>query len=388
MPERMRVLWLIDSLTLGGAEALVPTFARAVDTVRVDLRVAFLKSLGGNPFERTLAEAGVPLTHLGARHLRDVGAFRRLVRLVRGERIDVVHAHLTYAAIWGGLCARVTGIPMVATLHTAPAERPPWTREGLRERLLAFVLNRWCSAVVVVSDAARAQHARRGRIEADRLRVVHNGVDTSAFAVDGERRRAMRDALGLGSEPLVVTVSALREGKGLEVLLPAVAALVRERPEVRLAIAGEGPLRARLQELAAQNGLNGHVRWLGLVREVPDLLAAADVFVLASRYDAFPTAVLEALAAGRPVVATRVGGVPEIVEEGKSALLVNPGDPAELASAIGTLLADPARAAALGAAGRQRINERFRAESWSRRLEELYGRAIESRRRAPGGGAP
>jgi glycosyltransferase involved in cell wall biosynthesis len=377
----MRVLWLIDSLTLGGAEALVPTFARAVDPERVRLQVAFLKSLGGNPFERELLAAGVPLTHLRARHLRDVGAFRRLVRLVREQRIEVIHAHLTYAAIWGGLCARVTGVPMVATLHTAPSEAPRWSREDVRERLFAFALNRWCSSVVAVSEAARAQHVRRGRIDSHRICVLHNGVDLEAFAADPARRRAARAGMGLGSEPLVLTVSALREGKGMEVLLPAMAALIRERPELRLAIAGEGRLRTRLQDLAAENGLNGHVRWLGLRRDVPELMAAADLFVLASRHDAFPTAVLEAMAAGLPVVATRVGGVPEIVEEGRTGLLVGPGDPAELAAAIRALIDDPHRAAALAAAARERVRERFGARAWSRRLQDLYGRAIEGRRR-------
>ena len=375
----MRVLWLIDSLTLGGAEALVPAFARAIDSRRVRLHVAYLKSLGGNPFEAELQRLGVPLTHLRARNLRDVRALRRLLRLVREERIDLVHAHLTYAAIWGGLTTRLTGVPCVATLHTGPVEGPEWSRSAIRERMLAFVLNRWCSAVVAVSAAARAQHVERGRIDGGRVCVIHNGVDLEEFASGGARRERMRRELGLAdSQPTVLTVSALREGKGLEVLLRGMALLVRGQPQLRVVIAGEGPLRDRLEELAREKGLEGHVRWLGFRRDVGDLLAAADVFVLASRQDAFPTVLLEAMAAARPVVATQVGGIPEIVEPGRTGVLVPPGDPEALAAAVDALLADPRTAALLGVAGRERAREHFSIAEWTSRLVGLYQEALRA----------
>lgn len=370
----MRVLWLIDSLNLGGAEALVPAFARAVHG-RADLHVAFLKSLGGNPFEAVLRDLGVPLTHLRSRNLRDVGAFRRLVRLVREGRFDVVHAHLTYAATWGALVSRITGVPCVATLHTGPVEGPAWSAHSVRERLLAFTLNRWCAAVVLVSEAARAQHAQRGRLAGHNVCVIHNGVDVDAFA-RGQRAR-VRAELGLAEgQPTLLCVSALRKGKGLEVVLRATALLAARWPELRLLIAGEGALRERLREQARDLGIESRVLWLGLRRDVADLLAAADVFVLASREDAFPTVLLEAMAAGRPVAATRVGGIPEIVEDGETGLLVGPGDPEALADAVDTVLRDPALAVALGQAGRGRARARFSTALWMQRLLGLYAGVV------------
>jgi len=343
--------------------------------------VAFLKSLAGNPFEAELRGLGVPVTHLEARNLRDVGAFGRLRRLVRDENIDLVHAHLTYAATWGGLLARMTGVPCVATLHTGPVENAAWSRDAIRERLLGFVADRWCAAVVAVSEAARAQHAQRGRIPAGRMRVIHNGVDVEAF-LGAARRNEVRRVLGLETgQPTLLAVSALRPGKGLEVVLRAMALIARDRPEARLLIAGEGTLRARLEQQAAELGIAGSVRWLGLRRDIADLLSAADLFVLASRRDAFPTVLLEAMAAARPVVATRVGGIPEIVEHGETGLLVEAGDPEALAAAAGVLLDDPERAAAFGAAGRDRVRRHFSTARWTRHLVALYKDLL--RRRSP-----
>lgn len=375
----MRVLWLIDSLNLGGAEALVPAFARAVRG-RADLHVAFLKTLGGNPFEAELRSLGVPLTHLRSRNLRDLAALRRLVRLVRDGGFDVVHAHLTYAATWGSLAARVTGVPCVATLHTGPVEDPGWAANSLRERLLCFALGRWCSAVVLVSEAARAQHQQRGRLAGHNVTVVHNGVDVDAFA-NGDRER-VRSELGLaGGQPALLSISALRKGKGLEVVLRAFALLARRRPDLRLLVAGEGALRGRLEQQARDLGVDAQVRWLGLRRDVADLLAASDIVVLASRQDAFPTVLLEAMAAARPVAATRVGGIPEIVAEGETGVLVEAGDPEALAEAVDGLLRDPDRAAALGRAGRCRARTHFSTALWTQRLLALYERIAE-------GGAP
>jgi glycosyltransferase involved in cell wall biosynthesis len=377
----MRVLWLIDSLTLGGAEALVPAFARAVDGREVELHVAFLKSLGGNPFEAELRAMGIPVTHLRARHLRDLGALRRLLRLLRGERFEVVHAHLTYAAIWGALAARATGVPCVATLHTGPVEAGAWSAAAVRERLLGAALRRWCRAVILVSEAARAQHVERGRLPAGRMRVIHNGVDVDAFAKG--RRDETRRALGLAAgQPALLTVSALREGKGLEVLLRALPLVLRARPDARLFIAGEGALRSRLEEQARGLGIGSAVTWLGLRRDIADLLAAADAFVLASRQDAFPTVLLEAMAAARPVVATWVGGIPEIVADGETGVLVEPGDAEALAAAIGGLFADPSAAGVMGRAGRALARERFSTARWTERLVALYREVVEARRAA------
>ncbi|HSD25724.1 MAG TPA: glycosyltransferase, partial [Vicinamibacteria bacterium] len=323
----LRLLWLIDSLTLGGAESLVGRFAGALDPAHVHLRVAFLKSIAGNPFETELRSRGVPLAGLHARHLRDVGALRRLVRLIREERIDLVHAHLTYAAIFGAVAARLTGTPLVATLHLPPSPESAWSAPGARDRIMGALLGRFGSAVVCVSGALRDSHLRTGRVRADKLVVVHNGVDVASFERERGRREDHRHALGLAAEAKAVfTVSVLRPGKGIDVLLRAVKTVAASVPEAVFLVAGDGPLFEPLRVEAERLGLGQRVRWLGLRHDVPALLAAGDLFVLPSLHDAFPTALLEAMASGLPLVATEAGGIPEIVGAPATGVLVPPGD--------------------------------------------------------------
>jgi glycosyltransferase involved in cell wall biosynthesis len=352
------------------------------------LEVAFLKSLGGNPFEAELRDMGVPVTGLGARNLRDAAAFRRLIR---GHRADLIHAHLAYASIWGLLAGRLTGTPVVVTLHVRPPDDPPWSREGLRRWLLVAAANRWAGRVLAVSGAVRDAWAAVGLLR-EGIAVVHNGVEVgralAGVESGADAAEAVRRELRVpGDAPLVVTVSVLRPGKGLEVLLAAVPAVLAEHPRARFAVVGDGPEHRRLEERAAAAGLGEAVAWTGFRRDVPTLLAAADLFVLPSRDDAFPTVLLEAQAAGVAVVASRAGGIPEIVEDGATGLLVPPGDAAALARALSALLADPAARRRLAEAGRRRAEESFSTGAWLARLEAVYGELLGRPVRLAGRGA-
>ncbi|MFP5284344.1 MAG: glycosyltransferase family 4 protein [Thermoanaerobaculia bacterium] len=340
----IRLLWLIDSLTAGGAESLVAPFARAWPG---ELEVCCLKSIGGNPFE-----AEVRATNLQAKNLRDLGAFRRLLRLLRRERIELIHAHLAYASLWGALASRITGIPCVATLHVAPSGAPLRSKEGIREALLVHALNRWAKQVIAVSDSAREAWIERGL---KRVVVVGNGIEVDSFTPTHHRGK------------VVTTVSVLREGKGIEVLLGAIPAVLAKHPDARFLIAGDGPLRKPLEA----RGPNA--AWLGFRRDVPELLAASDLFVLPSLGDAYPTVLMEAMAAGLPVVSTRVGGIPEIVDDGRTGILVPPGDATALAGAISDLLDSRERREVLGQAARAAAERRFSTAAWVKRLAEVYG---------------
>ncbi len=374
MRRPLRVLWLIDSLTAGGAEALLPPLARRLERGRVELHACALRTLGGNPFESELAAAGVPVVNLEIRNLRDRAAFRDLQRLLREERAELVHAHLTYASIWGALAARRAGLPLVATLHTLPCTGAPWSRDRLRERLMCRLLRRPGVHVLAVSQALRRAYDTAGRLPAARVEVLHNGIDASAFA--GGDRQVARAELGLAPGAFAVSsVAVLRHGKGIEVLLEAAARLRGARPDLHLVIAGDGPLRATLERRAAELGLAERVRWLGFRRDVQRVLAASDAFVLPSRFEAFPTALLEAMAAGLPVIASAVGGVPEILGEPPCGIALPPGSAEALADALASLLDEPAaQRGARGAAACARLEAEFTVETWAERLAGLYER--------------
>lgn len=189
------------------------------------LEVAFLKSIAGNPFEEELRALGVPVTGIGARNLRDVRAFRRLLALLRRGRFDLVHAHLAYAVLWGLAAGRLAGVPVVASLHTAPPREPPWSREGVRRRLLVRAANRRAARVTAVSEAVRRAWIEEVGLASERVDVVHNGVPAGGGqgcgAPDPGWATRLRRELGVPERaPTVTAVSVLRPGKGLEVLRP------------------------------------------------------------------------------------------------------------------------------------------------------------------------
>lgn len=375
MTAPRRLLWLVDSLGAGGAEALVVTFAEAAGVEgEQTLTVACLHGGDGVNAAR-LAGLGVPVIDLGARSLRDVRAFRRLLALIRGQRIDLIHAHLTYAAIWSAIASRITGVPAVASLHVSPAATRTLRDSAghriatdLRDRLMRFILNRWSRCVVVVSGALRDDYVARG-LSPQKIRVVHNGIESGRFRRSRDETRTRLQA-ELGIEPglpVIATVAVLRPRKGIEVLLEAARAV----PEACFVIIGDGPQREEWQRLAASLGVADRVRWAGYRNDVDALLAGCDLFVHPSLDDAFPTVLLEAMAAGLPIVASRVGGIPEIVTPGVTGELVPPGDAAALAGAIAALLKNDETMKRMREATASSAT-RFTVGAWIDRLRAVY----------------
>lgn len=362
----MRLLWLIDSLNVGGAESLVVPFAARAK----DITVAYLRATGENLAEQELRRRGVRTVGLGARNLRDRAAFLRLVQLVRDERIELVHAHLAYSAIWSALVSRRTGVPSVVSLHASPAATKSLhagivssVKVELKDRLMRFVVNRWSRRVVMVSAGLRDIYA--GGFDPEKVRVVHNGIEVGRFERDrAETRARLEREFGIApGVKLAVTVSVLRPGKGIEVLLDAVERV----PDTVFLIVGDGSERAEWQALTNSD----RVRWAGYRTDVDAILAGCDVFVHPSLDDAFPTVLLEAMAAGLPVVASRVGGIPEIVDDGVTGLLVPPGDAGALASALRKV--DPR----MGIAARERARSAFSIDAWIARLDTVYREALQ-----------
>jgi glycosyltransferase involved in cell wall biosynthesis len=214
----------------------------------------------------------------------------------------------------------------------------------------------------VANSAAAAQCLRQEGVAADRIRVISNGIQPDGFA-------SVRTA---GPLTRILTVANLRREKAHEVLFGAIARIAPRHPSIHLRVAGDGPRAAELMALAASLGIADRVDFLGHRDDVPTLLAEADLFVLPSRSEAFPNAVVEAMAAGLPVVASGVGGLLELVESGRTGVLVAPDDPRALADAIEDLVNDPSRARSLGDAARRTIAEHYSFERMVHAFEDLY----------------
>ena len=367
----IRVLWLTKGLGPGGAERLLVSFAGIADRTRFDLRAAYLLPWK----DHLVAELGardVPAVCLDGRREADPRWLRRLRELVRAARIDVVHAHspLVAALARPALRALPDRPALVGTEHNVWSSHHPVTRWANR---LTLPLE---DATIAVSEEVRASMPRR---LAGRTEVVIHGVDVEAIAGRRAERGAARAELGVhDGELLVVTVANLRLNKDYPTMLRAARQLADAGQPVRFVSVGQGPLAEQLEAERDRLGLGARFEFLGYREDPVRIVVAGDVFCLSSRFEGLPIALLEAMAAGLPVVATRVGGVPSIVTDGREGRLVAPDDPAGLAAAV-SALRDPVLRAGCAAAA----SERARAFSIDRavaRQQELYEQLAERRR--------
>jgi len=338
--ERLRVALVINDLRRAGAETQLVRLATGLDRARFEIRVLILKT--ENHFQDELAQAGVPLTALGRRTPWDVAVLRRLERQLEAARPEVVHSFLPLANLLTSIAGRRARVPAVILSQRASYEAtlgPAWRR-------IARWSHRRASHVIVNSEAARRQEIAAG-FPAERITCVPNGIDVAATAGPVDRA-----ALGVPAGPLVVCAAQFVEEKAHADLIEAWPRVRARFPSATLLLIGEGALRAAAENQAARLGLGGSVAFLGARHPVEPYLAAADVVVLPSRTEGMPNVLLEAMALGTAIVATAVGGIPEIASDGESGLLVPPARPEQLAGALNDLLGDGDRRQALGGRGR------------------------------------
>jgi glycosyltransferase involved in cell wall biosynthesis len=366
---------------MGGAERLVPNFARQFNSSRFDLEIACLKEIEGNPIAADLMELGFPVTVIGVKNLRDFAALRRLLSFVRVRKFDLIHTHLTYADIWGRIAGKLAGIPVVSTLHVQQygGEDVTAMRGQAVEKLADFTRRNFGSFVIAVSDALRRHYLAKGYSER-RLVTIHNGIDMNRFQLPADfSLAATRAALGIPStSPVIITISVLREGKGHELLLAAADCVLKEQPDAKFLIIGGGPLEEAYRQRVAAAGMEGKVIFTGMQRDVVKLLGLSDIFVLPSENDQLPTVFLEAMAMQLPAIGLKSGGVPEMVADGQTGIIVNSPNAKELADAILKLLKNPQIAREMGNKGRQRVEKEFSATVWAGKLQELYLKVISS----------
>ena len=353
---RARVLILTVGSGTGGAEHLIRMTAPRLVEAGYDVTVGALKE-GRGAMADALEAAGVPFVSFGGRARYDLRALARLRRALAAGRYDIVHAHLFLANVAARVAGRLAGVPVVITSHH---DTDVWM--GAPHRLVERLSARWSDRVVTCSEAVRRYAIERHGLPAARVRTLRNAIDVPAALPGAAARRvAARRDLGAGpNDILIATLGRLDEPKkGLAAFLDAAAIVAAAEPRARFALVGDGPARAALERRARAPGLAGLVVFAGERRDVQDVLSGIDIFVQPSLWEGFGLTVIEAMAAARPVVASRVGGIPEALRDGVDGILVPPADPAALARAILRLARDPELGARLGAAGRDRARGEF-----------------------------
>ena len=371
----LRVMFLITSMPVGGAETLLVNLIRRLDRERFTPELCCLKQLG--PLGEELARE-IPAHHGLLQCKCDLRVLPRLTNLLVQRKIDAV---VTVGAgdkmFWGRLAAWRAGAPVVlSALHSTG-----WP-DGIGR------LNRLLTPITDGFIGVAAAHARHlvdnERFPAEKVRIIPNGVDTERFRPSQDSRLAIRRELKIGgAAPVCGIVAALRPEKNHSLFLRC-AAIVHERlPEAQFLIVGDGPQRSKLEAAAAACGLGESVRFLGARSDIPELLAAMDLFALTSHNEANPVSILEAMSVGLPVVSTRVGSIHESVQDGKTGFLDEPGDAAALAQHWEQLLRDPQSAQRMGEAGRERVVSQWSLQrmvaGYEDFIEEIYQRKASDR---------
>ena len=375
----MRVLTVLDAFRLGGAETLIAQLGRVA--ADAGLKVDVLSLHGPSPEHSRLAplleEAGLEPHYLGAKRTVDPAAFARLVRYIRRSQADVVHAHLEMAMTMALPAAALAGKPGVGTFHHV--HRPLTGRASARERLAVEVATR-SKAAIFVSQASLKSFAdryRAGRAVPDSWTVVHNGVDLDYFtAGPAAYTGQLPPDLGLDGFRVVTVLAALRDFKGIIHAVRAWPTVADKHPDARLLLVGSGSEEDRLRAEVGALELSDSVVFAGMRSDVPAVLRGSEMVVLPSIYgENLPTVLMEAGGCRRPVIASDVGGISDIVADGETGLLVPPGDEAGLTAAMLKLLDDPRLGERLGAAGRQRMERLFDARLWAANLRRVYEQA-------------
>jgi glycosyltransferase involved in cell wall biosynthesis len=366
----IRVIHLVESLDIGGIERIVQMLANHDE---VGVRAEVLCASRGGPIADEIRSLGTPVKILEISSYYPAGIVR-IARAIRKTRPDVVHSHGHFAGVLARAAALWSGVPVVIHhLHTID------TTLRRRHRRLERLLARATTTVICCSRAVERHAHQDLHLPGPLTRTIPNGIDPLR-ALKPEDARAR---LGDPRRPVIGCIGALAPHKGQEVLLTALERLPTDLTAGTLVLIGDGPERALLESRVRRAGHGWSVRFLGLRPDARSLLPALDLVVVPSiDREGFSLSALEAMDASLPVVASRVGGLPEVVEDGVTGLLVRPSDPDALAAGIATILQRIEVGPRLGSAGRRRVDRSFRGEAMARRLMDIYREALHERRAA------
>lgn len=358
----MRILQVISSIGYYGAENVVANLAQELQAQGAESYVCVITRMEKQ--DEAIAEAiaahGIRVFHLPCRGRLDWKVIASMRQLIQQYGFEVIHSHNYKSNLYSYMAARELRIPLVATCHN-------WSSRTANLRayaLMDFLLLRAFQRVVAVSNNVASKLHCVG-IKKNRLVEIANGIDVAAFQYPRPTFPAE------GHEITIGTVCRLVREKGVENLLHASAALLREGHNIRLLVAGDGPDRVLFENRATSLGISSRVCFVGFQQDMPGVYASMDIFVLASRNEGMPLCVLEAMASGKPIVASRVGNLPELLKDG-SGLLVQPAEPGELFGALKRLLQDPNLRLLQGEQGRRKVLESFSCEQMARTYHTIY----------------
>jgi glycosyltransferase involved in cell wall biosynthesis len=358
--KQIHVMQLIAALEFGGAERLAATISASLPKAQFKVSVCGFTGKEG-PLVEDLRCNGIPHFFLDAQGIGKVTLLRSFYRLLRAQQVDIVQIHGAYILLNCFLPAKLAGVRIIYTEHA----KQSISRHRL-VNLAARFTPYWLDKVVCVSENLHTFFRDMLGVADTKLQVIHNGINVERFRMDTSPFSANKNKRVIGC------IARLSEAKDHDNLLKAFATIETKRNAVKLLLVGEGEMREVIEQRIAELGLGASVELLGNRNDIPELLARMDIFVLPSKREGFPVSILEAMAAGRPVVATDVGGVSEVISSGKNGLVVPPENPDALADALLFLLDNPHKAIEMSALGAATVLEHFSVTGMMKKYVALF----------------
>ena len=372
--SKTNILHIVPDLNIGGAQRMVLALLKQLDKEKYNVKVCYW--LGEGELKDEIEKAGIEVIDLKVKNGSLLRVIFKLIKLIKENKIKLIHTHLFDTDLCGFLATRWAKVPiMIISIHSIFFLKKK--KHALRYKIISLFIDRF----LPVSDSLAQHFISWARINPNKVTAVSNGIDMSEFNKPKHTNRLneLRKSLGIPvATPILGTVARLEPRKGHRYLLEAVAQISKDYPDLTVLLVGDGELKSDLRNLVKELNISSNVIFAGSQENIPEILSLLDLFVLPTLEEGFSIAILEAMACGLPVIATNVGGVPELVKDKETGLLVASRSPLALASAMTMLLGNKEYAVALGEAGKKRVKQ-FSSKIMAEKIEEIYNYHINSK---------
>lgn len=361
----INILYLFVTLPIGGAEEHLLTVLKNLDLTQYNPIVCCIREKG--VIGEEIENRGIAIISLNRKSKSwDFRIVMDILKIIQTKNIQLIHTHLYHANMYGRIAALISKIPAVVTEHNV------YPKYKLRRRILNWFLAKKSKKIIAVSEMVKKDITVRDWIKPSKIEVIYNGIDIDRFPSAITKEEA-RQKLGVPTDCFLIgTIGRLTDQKGQIYLINTIGIIKGIIPEIKLLLAGSGPLESDLKSIVSTKGLNEYVKFLGARRDIPDILKAMDVFVFPSLWEGLPMVLLEAMASSLPVVATSVGGITEILRNGINGIIVPPRNEGALVQAIIGLSKDKAKLKLLGEIGKKTVEDKFTASLMVKNLASIY----------------
>jgi len=369
----IKILYVHHTFRNQSYNSLLRNIANRLDKERYSLFAVCLRE--GGPFEYLLGNAGLHVTNLGLKSLLDPRIIPRLTRFIQQNQFDIVQTAVFPADVYGRISARLAKVPVIlSVMHRTDDHKQEATYRAL---FFADTLTmRLTTKIIAVSQAVKNYIISLHKVNSQKIEVIHNGIDTHQYNCMVAKDR-FKMLLNLKPDtPTVGFIGRIVNVKGLQYFLKAAARIIAAGKTAQFLVVGDGPLKNHFMDEARRLGLDPYVSFLGFREDIPKIMSALDVLVVPSIKEGLPLIVLEAMAAGKPIVATTVGGIPEAITHGETGILVPPREPTRIADAVMDLLNDPVKCERMGEKGKKRAREHFDIARMVADYDHLYRQCI------------